>query len=167
MHHLFLIIFVLVVNSAGELFVNKSLTVPLVTIDVGQVMGTMKEASAGNTVYQYLGIPYAEPPIGSLRFEPPVPVTRFRSTIEAIALKPSCIQVFAGTDTVKNYLQLDKISAIILGVWPLNLVLEYLFNQGNPPESEDCLYVNVFTPKNNFELTKPVMIWFYGGGNGN
>jgi len=164
---LFLILVVLVIKSVDGFSFNKSLTPPLVTIDVGQVLGTMKEASAGNTVYQFLGIPYAEPPIGSLRFEPPVPIARFQSIIETTVFKPSCIQVFTGTNTEKNCLQLSKFSVIILGFWPLNLVLEYLFNQGKPPESEDCLYVNVFTLKNNFELPKTVMVWFYGGSNGN
>jgi carboxylesterase 2 len=100
---LFFILFALVVSSARKILVNEFRAPPLVTIDVGEVMGTMKEASTGKTVYQYLGIPYAEPPIGSLRFEPPVPVGKFQSTIEAIALKPSCIQVFAGIDVIKDY----------------------------------------------------------------
>ena len=141
-YRLSFIFVVLIVNFGGEAFVNGFLTPPLVTIDVGNVTGTMKKASAGNTVYQYLGIPYAEPPIDSLRFEPPVPVSRFQSTVQATALKPACIQV-------------------------LNLISDYLFNQGKPPESEDCLYVNVFTPVNHFESAKPVMVWFFGGGNGN
>jgi hypothetical protein len=99
---LFLILIVLVVKSVGGFSFNKSLNPPLVTIDVGQVLGTMKEASTGNTVYQFLGVPYAEPPIGSLRFEPPVPVARFQSIIETTAFKPSCIQVFAGMNTEKK-----------------------------------------------------------------
>jgi carboxylesterase type B len=166
-YRLFFILFVLIVKSCGEFSSNKPFTPPLVTIDVGQVLGTMNESSTGNTVYQYLGIPYAEPPIGSLRFEPPVPVGTFQSIIEATAFKPSCIQVFSGMNIEKDHLQLDKFWVILLGIWPINLILEYLFNQGNPPENEDCLYINVFTPKNNFELVKPVMVWLYGGGNGN
>ncbi len=102
MYRTFLVLFILVSFSAGECFANQLLTPPLVTIDVGQVTGIVKEASAGNTVYQYLGIPNAEPPIDSLRFEPPVPVARFQSIVNATALKPSCIQVFAGTDKGKT-----------------------------------------------------------------
>ncbi len=101
MHYLLFVLFVLVVDSVDKVFVNELRAPPLVTIDVGQVMGTMKESNTGKTVYQYLGIPYAEPPIDALRFEPPVPVGKFQSTIEAIALKPSCIQVFTGTDPMK------------------------------------------------------------------
>ncbi len=93
-YRLLFIFFALVLSSAEEVLINGFRAPPLVTIDVGEVMGTMKEASTGKTVYQYLGIPYAEPPIGSLRFEPPVLVARFQSTTKAIALKPSCIQVF-------------------------------------------------------------------------
>jgi carboxylesterase type B len=103
------------------------------------------------------GPPLVTIDVGSLRFEPPVPIGKFQSTIEAIALKPSCIQVFVGMDMVKQ-LTYSKYSIIFLGFWPLNLFLEYLFNQGNPPESEDCLYVNVFTPQNQFEPPKPVMV---------
>jgi hypothetical protein len=107
-YRLFFILFVLIVKSCGEFSSNKPFTPPLVTIDVGQVLGTMNESSTGNTVYQYLGIPYAEPPIGSLRFEPPVPVGTFQSIIEATAFKPSCIQLISGMNIEKDHLQLDK-----------------------------------------------------------
>ncbi len=93
-YRLLFIFFALVLSSVDEVLINGFRAPPLVTIDVGDVMGTMKEASTGKTVYQYLVIPYAEPPICSLRFEPPMSVGKFQSTIKAIALKPSFIQVF-------------------------------------------------------------------------
>lgn len=101
MNCLFCLFIFTIVGSAERVLFNELQGSPLITIDVGEVMGTMKEVSTGKTVYQYLGIPYAEPPFGSLRFEPPVPVGKFQPTVDAIPLKPSCIQVFAGIDLVK------------------------------------------------------------------
>lgn len=100
-------------------------------------------------VYEYLGIPYAQPPLGNLRFMPPLAYTG--STPIAADRQPlSCIQA----PSTINYSE------------PLNwqhISLENgIFANFT---SEDCLYLNVWTrPMIPRQGLRPVMIWFYGGG---
>lgn len=95
----------------------------------GPVQGTLVE-----DVRAFLGVPYAAPPTGALRFLPPAdPLTR-TETLVASEYGPSC----PGTRT------------------PLDLVLRPL------PASEDCLSLNIWTP--NAGGRRPVMLWIHGGG---
>ncbi len=89
----------------------------------------------------YLGVPYATPPIGSLRFMPPVTPTHWRGTRLANKLSPVCPQSIPFSSIIMNN------STEALKRMPLQR-LEYmrkmiplLRNQ-----SEDCLYLNIFTP---------------------
>lgn len=82
----------------------------------------------------FLGLPFAAPPLGSLRFAPPQPPIKTNSTkiLLANGSPPACIQ-----------------------------------NGGNSklPESEDCLYLNVYAPSpSNSTSNRTVIIWLYGGG---
>ncbi|XP_055327579.1 acetylcholinesterase-like [Paramacrobiotus metropolitanus] len=84
----------------------------------------------------FLGIPYAEPPLRDLRFMPPREKPAWRpATLPAIRYGAVCPQPERFIEVVKNR-----------------------FNM-----SEDCLYLNVFTP-NITELTFPVMVFIHGGG---
>ena len=119
---------------------DKSL---LVQTSLFQVQGYID--SALPNVRKFLGIPYAEPPLGSLRFRPPVTKKPSLSTINATAYGNCCIQQTGGRSVYS----------------------EYLLNDAMPvgfPTSEDCLSLNVYAPtKKNRELL-PVMIWIHGGG---
>jgi len=83
-------------------------------------------------VHSFLGIPFAAPPVGPLRFLPPKPPAPWTTPRQAIAYGPDCAQLGAtGSLTASS--------------------------------SEDCLYVNVWTPA--APVTKaPVYLWIYGGG---
>ncbi|XP_026480237.1 venom carboxylesterase-6-like [Ctenocephalides felis] len=88
-----------------------------------------------NDVYcSYLGIPYAEPPIGPLRFQSPKPISNPKTGfVQARTLGDKCFQE--------------------------SLIYSYA-------GSEDCLYLNIFTPEtvNSANNTKyPVMFWIHGG----
>jgi para-nitrobenzyl esterase len=100
----------------------------VVTTTGGQLSGY--EASAN--VWQFLGIPYARPPVGDLRWRPPQPVAPWSGVRHAVAWADQAAQTTA----------LER------------------FGEGGM--SEDCLYLNVTTPKNATGL--PVMVWFHGGG---
>ncbi|XP_077985958.1 cholinesterase-like [Glandiceps talaboti] len=93
-------------------------------------------------VYAYLGIPFAEPPLGELRFRLPVPIASWEGVRDAVNYSNSCMQ--------QRYPKLPGLK----GVAMMN---------ANTPVSEDCLYLNVWTasPRPN---NASVMIWIYGGG---
>jgi len=101
-----------------------------VTLDSGPIHG--KESGDGK-VRIFLGIPYAAPPVGPLRWKPPQPVTPWKDVKETTAYGSRCMQL----DLMKSVIFLD------------------------PGKSEDCLNLNVWTPKEANKL--PVMVWFYGG----
>jgi para-nitrobenzyl esterase len=83
---------------------------------------------------QFLGLPYAAPPIGDLRWAPPRPLAPWHGILDATQLRSKCAQGF--------------------GAAP-----------GQFQGSEDCLYLNVYTPtRNNGAGLKPVMVWIHGGG---
>lgn len=88
-------------------------------------------------IVEFLGIPYAAPPVGNLRWMPPKPHAPWTQVLKATAFGSNCPQnqnhVFAG---------------------PVNLT------------DEDCLFVNVFTPTSgNPQQKLPVIFFIYGGGN--
>lgn len=86
----------------------------------------------------FLGIPYAEPPVGPLRFGRPVPRRRGAATVDATAPRPAPLQADGHG----------------LG----------LFGDTSPKSvSEDCLYLNVWTPAAD-EQRRPVLLHLFGGG---
>lgn len=92
-------------------------------------------------------IPYAEPPIGELRFRPPVTKRPSNYTIDASWFGPSCIQYSNGQKTVySEYLQ------------------GFLLTPSQE-QSEDCLTLNIWAPAGKHTAAKlPVMVWIHGGG---
>jgi para-nitrobenzyl esterase len=89
-----------------------------------------------NDIVSFKGIPFAAPPVGPLRWKAPEPVKPWTGVKQAAAFGPSCMQ--------------DPMFARLFGA---------------PPEmSEDCLYLNVWTPAKAAGDALPVMVWIYGGG---
>ncbi|MCP3469011.1 carboxylesterase family protein [Bradyrhizobium sp. CCGUVB1N3] len=88
--------------------------------------------------YSFLGIPYAEPPIGPLRFCKPIARRRTTATVDATEPRPAPLQAVGPT----------------LG----------LFGDTSPKSvSEDCLYLNVWTPAPDV-ARRPVLVHLFGGG---
>lgn len=122
----------------------------LVRLESGlQVQGRL--AADEPAVAEFLGIPFAQPPIGNLRWQPPqqYQVSNTSSTVvNATALPPSCWQYIS---KIPGILRVD--------------VPEFMI--GNAGMSEDCLTVSVWTPTGALDSDAeklPVLIWFYGGG---
>ena len=105
----------------------------IVMTDKGPIQGKILENEVDCNCYSaFTGIPFAESPVGELRFGDPIAANRWTGVLNATKDSDVCVQ----------------------------------YNSATPTGSEDCLYLNVFTPLLNFtkmEKLLPVMIWINGG----
>jgi len=107
---------------------------PTVQTATGPVRGSTAKRGGDRT--QFLGIPFAAPPVGGNRFRPPQPSTPWLDTLAADRWPPSCPQLAKGKG-----------------------------KHGTFMGDGDCLYVNVFVPTAHEKPREklPVMLWLYGG----
>lgn len=120
---------------------RKSVTTPrdlVVKTTAGPVRGYLNDG-----IRTFRGVPYAEPPVGPLRFKPPVPPKPWTDVRWALVQGPNCPQ--------HNYREKrDQIGMF---------VRQRILNE----EDEDCLQLNVWTPEINGSGKRPVMLWLHGG----
>jgi len=107
-----------------------------VEVEGGLVSGT---PGWGWGVREFRGIPFAAQPLGELRWQPPQPVVPWEGVLEADQFAPACTQQPTPTSS-------------------------YTWHEGFANYSEDCLYLNVWSPAASADEKLPVMLWYHGGG---
>ncbi|KAH7720718.1 carboxylesterase family protein [Aphelenchoides avenae] len=131
-----LILCVLAVVPASYAQLRKTHPIEL-TIESGSIRGEYLTIGA-NDFAVFKGIPYAAPPVGSLRFQKPEPPAKWRGVMNATQYPPMCAQRARSRPTD-----------------PLHLYKTHI--------SEDCLYLNVFAPPQFTNDTYPVVVFIHGG----
>eukprot|EP01052_Picozoa_sp_SAG31_P023837 SAG31_NODE_1989_length_6721_cov_5.737391_8_plen_364_part_00 len=133
------------VGGGSKLGTPATATTQLVVeITGGAVSGQLLDPAAGGSsgpsakrrVAQWLGVPYAAPPVGDLRWRPPRPPAAWRPAVRLPVWNEGCTQV--------------------------KHAHPHAYTKGG----EDCLYLNIFAPAFNGTATArlPVMLWIHGGG---
>jgi para-nitrobenzyl esterase len=119
------------------LALSLGLTTLVAADQVKTANGTLEGAGLqASGVREFKGIPFAEPPVGDLRWAPPHPVKNWTGVRPANQFGPRCMQqaLFGDMGFRSNGM------------------------------SEDCLYLNVWTPAKSANEKLPVMVYFFGGG---
>ncbi|ODQ77558.1 hypothetical protein BABINDRAFT_163554, partial [Babjeviella inositovora NRRL Y-12698] len=128
---------------------------PQITLPDGDIITGNYELL--NNLESYLGIPFAAPPVGPLRFKPPQPYTGSLNGFQALAYGPSCPQANPVTGELGIFGSLPQDA--------LNLVMQTPLFNASIPQSEDCLTLNVYRKRGLSSTAKlPVMFWIFGGG---
>ena len=119
---------------------------PSVTIQNGTVIG-----SSSNGIDTFRGIPFAQPPTGTLRLKPPQTITESFGTITATATPTACPQFYQSVAS-------GNLASDVLG-----LLLDTPLVQNLTEAGEDCLTINVQRPSNVTSDSKlPVVFWIFG-----
>ena len=122
---------------------------PTVVANGEELQGAWEDDESRIAVFK--GIPFAAPPVGDLRWRAPVPITPRQGLQTATEFAPACMQ----GPHITN--------------WYAGVAEDF----GQGPEavgrpngvSEDCLYLNVWSPQLDPEARLPVMVWVHGGSN--
>lgn len=110
-------------------------------------LGSVVGFAAEHETHAWLGIPFAQPPVGPLRWRAPQDPDAWADTLDALSFGPACLQLGSS-----------------LGGIPAE-------DEDGFAGSEDCLYLNVWAPRAEADSVPtagdrlPVMVWIHGGGN--
>jgi para-nitrobenzyl esterase len=127
--------FRLLLSSFFGLIVTAGAAMSATPLQVRTEQGTV-EGIRVKGVREFLGIPYAAPPVGDLRWRPPIAANPWEGVRRATQFGPACAQITT------------------LGAFA-----------GPANNNEDCLTLNVFVPEIETSSNLPVLVWIHGGGN--
>ncbi|MDA8868397.1 carboxylesterase family protein [Pseudomonadales bacterium] len=105
-----------------------------VSTEHGMLEGAWSQADASIGVFR--GIPYAQPPVGNLRWRAPQDLAPWTGVRQATTFGAACWQSYSDD--------------------------AFVWSRGEFPRSEDCLHLNIWQPEKT-DATAPVMVWFHGG----
>ena len=132
-YHLLLLLALQIPMAAAQ---PSKLAVALPANKVQVAAGLLEGATAASGIHEFKGVPFAAPPVGKLRWQPPQPVAKWTGVRLAKAFGPRAMQLPLYGD----------------------------MNFRSSGVSEDCLYLNVWTPAKSAQERRPVLVYFYGGG---
>lgn len=104
-----------------------------VRINDGEILGRYITSESGRTISAFIGIPFAIPPVGDLRFKAPQRITPWSGTLLTQVERPKCPQI----DSFTGSTQFEGV--------------------------EDCLYLNVYIPEKSPNEQLDVLVWIHGG----
>ena len=127
---------------------NSDIKTEIITVEGGQIQGLVNE---DGDVDIYAGIPYAKAPVGELRWKEPQDVEAWQGVKDCSYFAPKAMQ--AST----NWFVSSFIDIYLEKKWTVDFK-----SKPDVPMSEDCLFLNVFKPKN-VSSGAPVLVYFHGG----
>jgi para-nitrobenzyl esterase len=113
-----------------------------VTVETGTLRGI---PAADPRITAFLGVPFAAPPVGALRWRAPQPAASWEGVRPALEFAPISMQRIPGLAANDIYTREWNVDPEI-------------------PMDEDCLYLNVWTPAKRTDEKLPVYVWYFGGG---
>ena len=122
----------LAMSALSEAKAPPAVAPPVATVGHARYEGEW--TSSGSALFR--GVPYAQPPVGSLRWKAPQPRTPEAGPHSAIQPAPTCLQAFVGWNRAAE-------------------------ERG----AEDCLYLDIRTPRVSRRARLPVLVWIHGGAN--